>query len=150
MENKIKDAREALMALGFSNYEAKAYCALLTRSPANGYQVAQESGIPRAKIYECLQRLVNRGAAIQVETTQSAQHFTGSLGADYTFSDALNASLTFGVDFVNSVASEFKPFGYDIDNFTGNDVDGAKSLNDRNAKQWVRCYLCRDRRRQAH
>lgn len=72
MENKIQDAREALMALGFSNYEAKAYCALLTRSPANGYQVAQESGIPRAKIYGCLQRLVNRGAAIQVENGDGA------------------------------------------------------------------------------
>lgn len=60
------------MALGFGNYEAKAYCALLTRSPANGYQVAQESGIPRAKIYECLQRLVARGAAIQVESGDGA------------------------------------------------------------------------------
>ena len=72
MENKIKDAHNALMALGFGNYEAKAYCALLTRSPANGYQVAQESGIPRAKIYECLQRLVARGAAIQVESGDKA------------------------------------------------------------------------------
>ena len=68
MENRIKDAYEALMALGFGNYEARAYCALLTRSPANGYQVAQASGIPRAKIYECLQRLVTRGAAIPVES----------------------------------------------------------------------------------
>ncbi len=68
MENRIKDVNDALMALGFGNYEARAYCALLTRSPANGYQVAQESGIPRAKIYECLQRLVARGAAIQVES----------------------------------------------------------------------------------
>jgi len=68
MENRIKDAYEALTALGFSKYEARAYCALLTRSPANGYQVAQESGIPRAKIYECLERLVTRGAAVQVKS----------------------------------------------------------------------------------
>lgn len=61
-------AHEALMTLGFGNYEARAYCALLKKSPANGYQIAQESGIPRAKIYECLQRLVSRGAAIQVES----------------------------------------------------------------------------------
>lgn len=72
MENRLKDAHDALMALGFGNYEAKAYCALLTRSPANGYQVAQASGIPRAKIYECLQRLVSRGAAIQVESQDDA------------------------------------------------------------------------------
>ena len=72
MENRLKDAHDALMALGFGNYEAKAYCALLARSPANGYQVAQASGIPRAKIYECLQRLVSRGAAIQVESQDDA------------------------------------------------------------------------------
>jgi len=72
MKNRIKDAYEALTALGFGNYEARAYCALLTRSPANGYQIAQESGIPRAKIYECLQRLVARGAAIQVESRDEA------------------------------------------------------------------------------
>ncbi len=72
MENRIKAAYAALTALGFGNYEARAYCALLTRSPANGYQVAQESGIPRAKIYECLQRLVSRGAAIQVESQDDA------------------------------------------------------------------------------
>lgn len=72
MDNRLKDAHDALMALGFGNYEAKAYCALLTRSPANGYQVAQASGIPRAKIYECLQRLVSRGAAIQVESQDNA------------------------------------------------------------------------------
>jgi len=72
MENRLKDAHDALMALGFGNYEAKAYCALLTKSPANGYQVAQASGIPRAKIYECLQRLVSRGAAIQVDSQDDA------------------------------------------------------------------------------
>jgi HTH-type transcriptional regulator, sugar sensing transcriptional regulator len=67
-ESLIQAAYQALMALGFGNYEARAYCALLEKSPANGYQIAQQSGIPRAKIYECLQRLVNRGAAIQVES----------------------------------------------------------------------------------
>ncbi len=84
------------MALGFGNYEARAYCALLTRSPANGYQVAQESGIPRAKIYECLQRLVTRGAAIQVES----QDETGRLFAPTdpkelinSMEDSLSASL---------------------------------------------------------
>lgn len=59
------------MALGFGSYEARAYCALLVKAPANGYQIAQQSGIPRAKIYECLEKLVIRGAAVQVETQDS-------------------------------------------------------------------------------
>jgi sugar-specific transcriptional regulator TrmB len=64
----MRDAYEMLTALGFSDYEARAYCALLDRSPANGYQVAQQSGIPRAKVYECIERLIARGAVVRVES----------------------------------------------------------------------------------
>jgi sugar-specific transcriptional regulator TrmB len=64
----LQNTREALMSLGFGPNEARAYCALLTKSPLNGYQVAQLSGIPRAKVYESLERLVAKGAAVQVET----------------------------------------------------------------------------------
>ena len=84
------------MALGFSNYEARAYCALLTRSPANGYQVAQESGIPRAKIYECLQRLVTIGAAIQVESRDDTARLfapTDPKELINSIEDGLSASL---------------------------------------------------------
>lgn len=65
----MHDAYEALMALGFSDYEVRAYCALLADSPANGYKIAKQSGIPRAKIYECLDRLVARGAVVRLETS---------------------------------------------------------------------------------
>ena len=64
----MRDACEMLTELGFSDYEARAYCALLDRSPANGYQVAQQSGIPRAKVYECIERLIARGAVVRVES----------------------------------------------------------------------------------
>lgn len=65
----MQDAREALKSVGFGEYEAAAYCALLAESPANGYQVSRRSGIPRAKVYECLERLVARGAAQPVQTS---------------------------------------------------------------------------------
>lgn len=64
----MRDAYEMLTELGFSKYEARAYCALLDMSPANGYQVAQQSGIPRAKVYECIERLIARGAVVRVES----------------------------------------------------------------------------------
>jgi sugar-specific transcriptional regulator TrmB len=67
----MRDTHEALMSLGFGPNEARAYCALLAKSPLNGYQVAQLSGIPRAKVYESLERLVVRGAAVQVETLET-------------------------------------------------------------------------------
>ena len=109
MENRIKTAYEALMALGFGNYEAKAYCALLIRSPANGYQVAQESGIPRAKIYECLQRLVARGAAIQVES----QDDDARLFAPTDPKELLNSmedGLTASLDRARDALDNFKDF----------------------------------------
>ena len=64
----LQDTRDALMSLGFGPNEARAYCALLAKSPLNGYQVAQLSGIPRAKVYESLERLVAKGAAVQIES----------------------------------------------------------------------------------
>ena len=70
----IQDAYESLKALGFSEYDARAYTALVARSPANGYQVAKASGVPRAKIYECLDRLVKKGAAVQVEPTADSKN----------------------------------------------------------------------------
>jgi sugar-specific transcriptional regulator TrmB len=67
----LREAFDALKACGFGDYEAKAYCALLAESPANGYQVARASGVPRAKVYEALERLSARGAVVEVELQPS-------------------------------------------------------------------------------
>jgi HTH-type transcriptional regulator, sugar sensing transcriptional regulator len=53
-----------LQALGFSQYEARAYCGLLQKSPANGHEVAKTAGIPTSKIYETLERLAQKGAVL--------------------------------------------------------------------------------------
>ncbi|MEA3336198.1 MAG: helix-turn-helix domain-containing protein [Chloroflexota bacterium] len=57
-------AIDRLQNLGFSEYEAKAYVALLRSNPATGYLVSKESGVPRSMIYEVLNKLVARGAAL--------------------------------------------------------------------------------------
>ncbi len=66
----LEHAYESIKAIGFGEYEARTYCALLAQSPANGYQISAKSGVPRAKIYEVLERLVLRGAAVRVETAK--------------------------------------------------------------------------------
>ncbi len=53
-----------IQELGFTEYEAKAYLALLDGSPLSGYRVAQSSGVPRSKVYEVLEGLVRRGAVL--------------------------------------------------------------------------------------
>ena len=96
MENPAEETQRRLMAIGFGSYEARAYCALLMKSPANGYQVAQQSGIPRAKIYECLERLVARGAAVLVETGDSDTRLYAPTDPDQLveqMGEGINASL---------------------------------------------------------
>jgi HTH-type transcriptional regulator, sugar sensing transcriptional regulator len=53
---------EHLQALGMTEWEARAYLALLEESPSSGYGVAKRSGVPRAKVYEVLASLEAKGA----------------------------------------------------------------------------------------
>jgi HTH-type transcriptional regulator, sugar sensing transcriptional regulator len=60
----IDELVQRLQLLGFSQYEARAYCALLQRAPANGHEVAKTAGIPTSKVYETLERLLQKGAVL--------------------------------------------------------------------------------------
>lgn len=57
------DVVPALVALGFSLNESRAYAALLHESPATGYEVGVRAQIPRSAVYGVLRRLVKAGAA---------------------------------------------------------------------------------------
>lgn len=58
---------DALVALGFSHYEAKSYVGLLTGGYGQtAYALWKRTGVPQPKIYEALRRLVDRGVAVQV------------------------------------------------------------------------------------
>jgi Cd2+/Zn2+-exporting ATPase len=54
-----------LTQIGFSDYEAKVYLALLHDSPTTGYQLSKKSGVPRSMVYEALGRLATRGAVLE-------------------------------------------------------------------------------------
>lgn len=60
-----------LAALGFTEYEARVYLALLKRSPATGYQISIASGVPRSMVYEALGRLDGRGAVLSSRSGRS-------------------------------------------------------------------------------
>ncbi|HEF4729110.1 helix-turn-helix domain-containing protein [Burkholderia multivorans] len=62
--NISDDLIQALIRVGFSQYESQAYCALLRRSPLNGHEAGKLSGVPPSKIYETLQRLEAKGAVL--------------------------------------------------------------------------------------
>jgi sugar-specific transcriptional regulator TrmB len=63
------DVVQALVALGFSLNESRAYRALLLESPATGYEVGVRAQIPRSAVYGVLRRLVAVGAARAIAGT---------------------------------------------------------------------------------
>ncbi len=65
---------ELLRDLGFGEYEARAYVALLQRSPLNGYELAKGSKVPRANIYAILQKLEERGAVVRLDTPNGIRY----------------------------------------------------------------------------
>lgn len=54
----------ALIRLGFSQYEAQAYTALVGQQPMNGSEVSRRAGMPPSKVYETLARLEAKGAVL--------------------------------------------------------------------------------------
>lgn len=68
------DPIDKLVKIGFSEYEAKAYIALLRESPVTGYQLSKCSGVPRSMIYEVLGKLTARGAAMTLRKGDSTQY----------------------------------------------------------------------------
>jgi len=68
------DPIDKLVKIGFSEYEAKAYVALLRESPVTGYQLSKTSSVPRSMIYEVLGKLTARGAAMTLRKGDSTQY----------------------------------------------------------------------------
>ncbi len=88
---------DAMTELGFTEYEAKTYLALLRDNPATGYQISKDAGIPRSMVYEALGRLTNRGAIMSLpmgDTTKYAPVPVAALldSLRHKYEDALDAA----------------------------------------------------------
>ena len=57
-----------IKGLGFTDYEARVYLALLAKSPATAYEVSNGSGVPRPNTYSALNALATRKAIMPVST----------------------------------------------------------------------------------
>ena len=55
-----------IKGLGFTDYEARVYLALLAKSPATAYEVSNGSGVPRPNTYSALNALATRKAIMPV------------------------------------------------------------------------------------
>lgn len=63
-----------LTEIGFSEYEAKAYTALVSANPATAYELARSSGIPTSKIYEVISRLLEKGVVIIADENKTKRY----------------------------------------------------------------------------
>ncbi|MCM3217031.1 helix-turn-helix domain-containing protein [Niallia taxi] len=70
----MSDIVQQLKKLGFNEYEAKSYVALVKLGPATAYQVSKASGIPRARIYDVLNTLVEKGIVLKEEINDAARY----------------------------------------------------------------------------
>jgi DNA-binding MarR family transcriptional regulator len=84
------DPVAALVALGLTDYEARAYATLARDGALNGYEVAKRSGVPRANVYAALERLERRRIVVAVEdgdatryTARPAEEFIRRLRGDH-------------------------------------------------------------------
>lgn len=90
---KIQKTIDTLKKLGFTEYEAKVYIALLQEHPLNGNSIAIKSGVPSPKIYETLQKMLDKGYVFTVYSSEkSASKHYSPLPYD---------------DLINSIENEF-------------------------------------------
>lgn len=63
-----------LKKLGYTEYESKAYMALVQQRHATAYQVSKLSGIPRARIYDTLDSLAAKGLVMKEGVTNQTAY----------------------------------------------------------------------------
>ena len=62
------DIIQLMKKYNFTENETKAYISLLQYSNMSGYEVSKQSGIPRSKIYNILEILLNKGAILSTQS----------------------------------------------------------------------------------
>lgn len=70
----VKNLIQQLKNMNFNEYEAKAYISLVKQGTVTAYQVSKDSGVPRSRIYEILDVLVEKGIVIKEEIDESIQY----------------------------------------------------------------------------
>jgi len=70
MENIIQQ----LQSLGFNQYESKVYVTLVKKGSSTAYSISKHSGVPRARVYDILQTLEEKGMVLKEESNDGTQY----------------------------------------------------------------------------
>ncbi|MGB9846537.1 MAG: TrmB family transcriptional regulator [Desulfotomaculales bacterium] len=66
MDASAAEVIDLLVEFGMTVYEAKAYVALLRQHPSKARDISKNSGVPAAKVYDVMSRLIDKGLAVPV------------------------------------------------------------------------------------
>lgn len=70
----MEDLLQKIQMLGLNQYETKAYISLVQQGASSAYQVSKNSGVPRARIYEILNTLEQKGIVMKEEINEAVQY----------------------------------------------------------------------------
>lgn len=70
----VNNIKSKLMDIGFSEYEAKAFIALIIENPSTAYEIAKRAAVPTSKIYEVLAKLSERGAVFEIDDKEKRRY----------------------------------------------------------------------------
>ena len=65
----------------------------------------------------------------------NSQHFTGTANIEYTPNDKFQLSGAFGIDFTSDDAVAFRPYRWNVDQFSGSTPDGSRSVNEDRSRE---------------
>ncbi len=74
VDNRLDLLISELLELGLTEYEAKIYLALLRENPATAYELGKSSGVPTSKIYEVLNKLIEKGVTSIVDEGKTKRY----------------------------------------------------------------------------
>jgi sugar-specific transcriptional regulator TrmB len=116
----IREITARLSGIGLAEYESRAYISLLKSNPSTPYEIAHASGIPSSKVYEALNRLLEKGIVSPVDAGKKRRYIPidpGELLVRYKASmNALIDSLSDDLDQIrggSDVSHIWNITGYD-------------------------------------
>jgi len=119
----MKSVLAHLQNLNFTQYESKAYLALLKQGGISGYELAKKSGIPASKIYQVLNRLIEKEVVIALDS--EPVKYTPVPPAEVLY--RLRADFMYTLDTVSPKLSELYRHQHSSDNYIWN-VSGRPAI----------------------
>jgi len=138
------DTYSNLKDLGFSQYEATCYMALVGQHPVNGSQLSKISGIARSRIYDVLRSLISKGYVMEINPGQYAPLPSDELirRLKKSFETNLNA---FETQILNSTRKEDFEYVWTITGYDNVMQRAGEMINDAKEEIYVRLFPEADR-----